>query len=490
MRVFLREFWPSLALGSILICSTPLTAAQTSQFWNVDAVAMRLPDGQAFVETQTSWTSDLNLDSMVCTILAVQDDEVVSFTKQVLQSVSSEDGSPLLNVFVNRLVVDPGPVTLEWSIEHNDKVLFETSLAKRIGLDGMPECSEPIVVSSYGQANETSNPAFVHSGMELIPLVGRVLPQDVSSALMYMELYNLDDVVDPGTSVELTYGWSDATGSLLPGTAMKNVATAAAVVPVLVNLSCTPTQPDRRNPSFTMKVSTAEGHEVMSSTFSLGKQPVQAAMEAALAEAPLPSLVDLSLDVEAMKRHVEDHLAMATATEQFTMEQVLIPQGDLAQMTQYLTAFWLGRAASFQEADGLHVNYVDRIRHVDEAYGNCKSGQGSLTEMGNIYLRFGKPTTVVKRHHETDYYPYEIWHYYRAGRFTNKRFLFYAPHVVGECFELLHSDMLGERQNDDWLSQLRSRENRLRVTESMENRLNPRDAFSREEPEDLFYNPR
>ncbi len=50
--------------------------------------------------------------------------------------------------------------------------------------------------------------------------------------------------------------------------------------------------------------------------------------------------------------------------------------------------------------------------------------------------------------------------------------------------------MLGERQNEDWLSQLRSRENRLRVSESMENRLNPRDAFSREEPEDLFYNPR
>ena len=104
--------------------------------------------------------------------------------------------------------------------------------------------------------------------------------------------------------------------------------------------------------------------------------------------------------------------------------------------------------------------------------------------------RFGKPNTVVKRHHETEYYPYEIWHYHKAGRFNNKRFLFFAPHVVSECFELLHSDMLGERQNEDWLSQLKSRENRLRVSESMENRLNPRDAFSREEPEDLFYNPR
>ncbi len=478
-----------LTLGALLICSASVIRAQTSQRWNVDALAMRLPDGQAFVETQTSWTSDFGLDGMVCTILAIQGDEVVSFTKQVLNTMMSEDES-LLNVFVSRLAVNSGPVNLEWSIKHNGDLLFETVLSKRIGLDGMPECSEPIVVSSYGQANDASNPAFVHSGMELIPLVGRTLPKDVSSALLYMELYNLDDVVEQGAPLELTYGWSDASGSLYPATAMKNVASAATVIPVLAKMSCSATQPNRRNPWFTMKVSTAEGFEVMSSKFPLGKKPIQPAMEAALAEAPLPSLVGLSLDVEAMKRHVEDHLAMATSTEQFTMKEVLIPQGDLEQMMQYLTAFWLGRAANFQEADGLHVNYVDRIHHVDEAFGSCKSGQGSLTEMGNIYLRFGKPTTVVKRHHETDYYPYEIWHYYRAGRFTNKRFLFYAPHVVGECFELLHSDMLGERQNDDWLSQLRSRENRLRVTESMENRLNPRDAFSREEPEDLFYNPR
>ena len=159
-------------------------------------------------------------------------------------------------------------------------------------------------------------------------------------------------------------------------------------------------------------------------------------------------------------------------------------------MVQYLTGFWMNRTGDFAQAEARHADFLTRIQHVDEAYGACRKGQGSLTEMGNIYLRFGPPNTVVMRHHETDYYPYEIWHYHRAGRFTNKRFLFYAPHVVGECFELLHSDMLGERQNEDWLAQLRSRENRLRVSESMENRLNPRDAFSREEPEDLFYNPR
>ena len=63
--------------------------------------------------------------------------------------------------------------------------------------------------------------------------------------------------------------------------------------------------------------------------------------------------------------------------------------------------------------------------------------------------------------------------------------------MVAECFTLLHSDMLGEVSNNDWLQILRSRENPLRVTNSQLNRLNPRrDTFSGEEPEDLFFNPR
>jgi len=203
----------------------------------------------------------------------------------------------------------------------------------------------------------------------------------------------------------------------------------------------------------------------------------------------LPSLTSYA-DRADMVRHLEDHLAIASINEQNTIQNTLIPSGDVMQMKQYVTGFWLERSASLAEAHARHVQHADRIAYVNEAYGGCKDGRGSLTEMGNIYLRFGKPNTVVKRHHDTEYYPYEIWHYHKAGRFNNKRFLFFAPHVVAECMELLHSDMLGERQNEDWLSQLRSRENRLSVSKSMENRLNPRDSYSREEPEDLFFNPR
>jgi hypothetical protein len=65
-------------------------------------------------------------------------------------------------------------------------------------------------------------------------------------------------------------------------------------------------------------------------------------------------------------------------------------------------------------------------------------------------------------------------------------------HQVNELtIEILHSDLLGEISNPDWLGQLRNRENTSRVTDTQMNRLNlRRDTYSRSEPEDLFFNPR
>jgi len=158
-------------------------------------------------------------------------------------------------------------------------------------------------------------------------------------------------------------------------------------------------------------------------------------------------------------------------------------------MQAFLTHFWEEQAPANPVLGW--QKYTTAIAYADSAYGACRNYHGAETDMGYVYLRYGPPNTIVKRHNETDYYPYEIWHYHRAGPFTNKRFLFFSPHMVAECFVVLHSDMLGEVQNSDWLHQLRNRENRLRVTDTQLNRLNPRrDTFSGEEPEDLFFNPR
>ena len=86
--------------------------------------------------------------------------------------------------------------------------------------------------------------------------------------------------------------------------------------------------------------------------------------------------------------------------------------------------------------------------------------------------------------------PYEIWHYYKINQFNNKRFLFYSRESVGVDFVLLHSDMLGEVQNNDWPVVMRTKNVEVSSSESSRNRSGARDTFSGDELEDLFYNHR
>ncbi|MGB1481519.1 MAG: GWxTD domain-containing protein [Flavobacteriales bacterium] len=454
-----------------------------------------MPSGNAYVEVQTAWTSDVKTpsDSVTITSLVVRGDEVFSFSKdRVLLRPAVLDTLALEHVHVRRLPIPTGTARVEWSVVFNDSAVWLHNESVRVPVGGAPEFADPLLIRTHSKATAETEPNLIHSGLALLPEVGRNIPLDASSASFYVELHGLADVVGLDSLFLLAFGWADDTGDWQPSWTKYARLKAAQVVPVFESLPCSPSSPSVHSPTLKLEARTRDGHVVVSRDVVLGPrnstgQGLDA--EGILDESWLPSLSEYTT-VELLVKHVEDHFAMATTNEQNTMQHTLLANRDVAEMKRYLTGFWMERSSSVAEADARHRQYMERISFVDEMYGECKYGQGSLTEMGNVYLRFGKPNTVVQRHHETDYYPYEIWHYHKAGRFNNKRFLFYAPHVVAECFEMLHSDMLGERQNEDWLAQLRSRENRLRVSESMENRLNPRDSFSREEPEDLFYNPR
>ena len=483
-------------------CITGSQCSYAQDGFQGDALVQRLPSAGAYVEVQTGWTSNATTaaDSLTITVLAIQGESIVAFAKDnVLARPAFGDTTVLEHVHVRRLEVPDGPVRIEWSVTRDDESIWLHNMDIRVPLGGMPEFSDPLIVTTHAKATEKSQPDMVHSGLDMLPLVGRSIPTSALAATFYVELHGIADIVGLDSLFLLTFGWANADGHWEPSATAYARKKAADVVPIFETLPCSPVLPIPGNPVLKLEARTREGHVLVSRDIQLGARDadrtrVRDGLELGLQttssqRAPLPSLLAFET-ASSLSRHLIDHLAVSTTNEQNTIQHVLIPAGNVEQMRQYLTGFWLERGQSELEALALHQDYIARLQHVDEQYGDCKKGQGSLTEMGNIYLRFGKPNTVVKRHHETDYYPYEIWHYHKAGRFNNKRFLFYAPHVVGECFELLHSDMLGERQNEDWLLQLRSRENTIRVSQSMENRLNPRDTFSREEPEDLFFNPR
>ena len=496
---FLRCMIVWAMAGAVMLNAQPCGAQHS---WQCDALSQRMPDGQAYLDIQTSWMSERvdPSDSLTVTVIVTSQDEVLGFAKNnVLTRPAVADSSRLQHVHVDRIAVPDGFGSVEWSVMRDGDLLHVSNLTYHISPGGFPEIMDPMIVSTHAKATEYSDPNMVHSGLDLIPWVGRRIALEQSAAMFYLELHRIQEVVGQDSLFLLAFGWANVFGEWDAATTKYKRLKAGSVVPVLESLPCTPSSPDPIKPTLKLEVRTREGYVVVSRDVVFPGRAAAAGRDVkgdasgeslALYSAPLlPSVLQLT-DPDRLVRHLFDHLAMATTNEQNTIQNVLVPQRDVQQMQQYISGFWLERSNSVAEAQALHQQYLGRIAFVDGAYGDCKQGQGSQTEMGNIFLRFGQPNTVVKRHNETDYYPYEIWHYHKAGRFNNKRFLFFAPHVVSECFEMLHSDMLGERQNEDWLSQLRSRENRLRVTESMQNRLNPRDAFSRSEPEDLFYNPR
>ena len=484
--------WTKLILGWAAVLLTVLSA-QAQSNWRGDALVQRLPDQSAYAEVQTAWDPDTTLSDgrLTMTVIASQSDEIVAFDKiEIPARQAISDSIELEYVHVKRLSVPVGSVIIDWQVQRGDSTIWLHNQNIYVPIGGAPTFSDPILVKTFAPQSALSQSDMVHSGLDIFPSVGRRIPLDVSSARFYFEIHGVSDVVGMDSLFLLSLGWADADGNWDLRATKHARMKAGQVVPVFESLPCTPSSPLVINPILKLEARTREGHVIVSRDVQLPSRMSEEIKDVEGSALPvLPSLLSIK-SLDSLIRHVEDHLPVASINEQNTIQFSLLPNASVPQIHQYLTSFWLERGQSNEEASRLHAQYCDRIAFVDENFGDCKYGQGSLTEMGNIYLRFGSPNTVVQRHHETEYYPYEIWHYYKAGRFNNKRFLFYAPHVVGECFELLHSDMLGERQNEDWLSQLRSRENRIRVSESMENRMNPRDSFSREEPEDLFYNPR
>lgn len=115
-------------------------------------------------------------------------------------------------------------------------------------------------------------------------------------------------------------------------------------------------------------------------------------------------------------------------------------------MKRFFYSFWANRS---DDPESAWVAYRTEVSKVNKLYG-CRVLKGYQTDRGMVYLKYGPPNTQMDRLNEVGSYPYTIWHYYRAGKYTNRRFVFYQPDLVTDCFELLHSEVPGELNNPRW----------------------------------------
>lgn len=142
-------------------------------------------------------------------------------------------------------------------------------------------------------------------------------------------------------------------------------------------------------------------------------------------------------------------------------------------MRQLMYSFWYNRSPANPKA--AWNTYNEAVTYVNRRFG-CRNMRGYQSDQGYIYLRYGAPNTVMDRSNETTAVPYMIWHFYRAGRYTDRRFVFYQPERSTTCWTLLTSDMPGELNNNRWLDMLAPgfADGGVKRDEIMDNYKNPR----------------
>jgi GWxTD domain-containing protein len=157
-------------------------------------------------------------------------------------------------------------------------------------------------------------------------------------------------------------------------------------------------------------------------------------------------------DVDSLAEHINSMRPIADPLERKIIDD-RVKDKDIDLMRRFFYSFWMNRSVDPEQA---WKAYQEQVIKVNKLFG-CRVMKGYETDRGMVYLKYGAPNTMMDRFNEMGTVPYTIWHYYRAGKYTNRRFVFYQPDIANSCMQLLHSEVPGEIQNPQWNNLLHQR---------------------------------
>lgn len=407
---------------------------------------------------------------------------VAGFSKATARTA----GLPTPGDFVDiaRMALNPGPHTLELEVSDLSALggsPLKHEMVVQVDASTSLDISDLFLVQALSVSTGEATP-LTRSGREVLPLVAQHISAEVEYIPFYAEVYGTDERFGVDSAFLVVAGFRNEQNAWVSQTRRFFREKAAQVVPLLESVPV----PEAGLYELVVEVQTPNQEVLVSRSMWVEVIGIEAQIQAELAG----TLSDFVLGHDhrdSLYAWLQTLLPIADAGERRTIEYTLKGAG-LMPLQSFLDQFWLARNPDHPAEAWLA--HQREVAIADAEYGSCPNREGHETDMGWILLRYGRPNTIVQRHNGTQYYPYEIWHYHKAGQFNNRRFLFYAPNVVGECFELLHSDHPQELRNADWLDILKTRELGHSVTQTAISQLGRRDTYSREEPEDLFFNPR
>jgi GWxTD domain-containing protein len=384
------------------------------------------------------------------TMIFRQDSLIKDFKKYDLLSPEAEDTAMINFNFIDqqRFLLPNGKYNLEISIadKYKDrppfivKEPFEINYpADKINFSGIQ------LIESFRKTEETG--ILTKSGYDFVPFVDNFYPASVNKLTFYSELYYAEKVLGKEEKFIINSSIESAeTGKIVSiyHKLRKEVSHPVNVVFSEFDISQLPSG----NYYLTIEAHDKENSLLAKNQvfFQRSNPSVQFNVGDIASLDVTGTFVNTITNIDTLREYIRCLSPISTNIES-TFAKNQLKTADLQTLQQFFLNFWLVRDnADPQKAWEL---YKIEVRKADISF-HTKMSKGYDTDRGRVFLKYGPPNTIVDRPYEREVVPYQIWHYYKLGIYTNKRFVFYQPDLISNDYLALHSDVPGEVSNSLW----------------------------------------
>ena len=325
------------------------------------------------------------------------------------------------------------------------------------------EFSDVELLDKYWKSDSVSK--LNKSGFEMIPLVTTYLGPEFNRLSYYTEIYFDEKIGRDNPSVILTQSILVEKNRKIAGqyNKLKKISTSS-VVPVLnsFDLSNLPTG------NYVLKLSVMNKNQQVLNSKELSFQRTNLNNSMKLNRLNSVSIANTFASIlpqDSLDEFLKCLAPLASNLEKNIIDNKLNDIDDTLKR-QFIYSFWYNRFPNDPAYNW--SKYKNEVKKTNQLFGT-KVRKGYETDRGRIYLKYGPPNTITDRPNEPSAYPYQIWHYYKIGRFNNKRFIFYLPDLVTNDYVILHSTLQGEYFNNNWKTDLHSRNTPERNVDALQN---------------------
>ena len=319
------------------------------------------------------------------------------------------------------------------------------------------------LLDSYWKSDSSTK--LNKSGIEMIPLVTTYFGPEFNKLAYYSEIYFDEETKKNHESLLLTQSILIKESGEIAGqyNKLKKVSTSS-VFPILnsFDLNNLPTG------NYILKLNLIDKNQQLINSQELSFQRTNLNNSMKLNRLNAVSIMNTfahDLPSDSLNEFMKCLVPLASNLEKNIIDNKLEEIDDTLKR-QFIYSFWYNR---YPSDPALFWNkYKNEVKKTNQLFGT-KVRRGYQTDRGRIYLKYGPPNTITDRPNEPSAYPYQVWHYYKIGRFNNKRFIFYLPDLVSNDYVILHSNLQGEYFNNNWKTDLHSRNTPGRSVDALQN---------------------